>query len=68
MGAPPHAATTAAITAAITAAVHEASERVLQEVRRTHVWSFSRASERDELASIGHVLGGEELEQLHIDA
>jgi len=36
-------------------------------MRRTHVWTFSRASGRDVLATIGHVLGGEELVELDRD-
>ena len=68
-------AATAAIAAAVTAAVKDAvnaaneryDDRLVQEVQRTHVWSFSKASWRDELAKVGRVIGGSELAQLDDD-
>ena len=69
--APTEASITAAVTAAVSGAVDAASERcydrLLQELRRTHVWNFSRTSGHDVLARIGHVVGGEELVQLDRD-
>ena len=69
--APTEASITAAVTAAVSGAVDVASERcydrLLQELRRTHVWSFSRTAGHDVLARIGHVVGGGELMQLDLD-
>ena len=47
------------------AVVDAASERVLQEMRRTHVWSFSKGGgEECELFRVGRVVGGSELVEL----